>query len=294
MLRGRSERRLIERWGLGGSAKPMSGRMVAAALVIAPTTATAVLAKLREAGFATSSRQGRADRWRLNTDNSVVRSWLEEARAEPTQRKPIGDESVPHGWRRGHLRAQGRRPIPRPFARRRWRSRVRRRSTGGRRGLSASTRAPGRRPRHPRRSHRRGGPVTGRRSRRAPLTRPCQSDESAGKAHSRLRARDHQRPVDGPEHRVALVVAGTQEHAKQLAWLADLAAKQIDAPSFFGLVRTPGKFVAAVRERLDHIEALVRLALIDLGVADPGIEIVQQRTWELLAAHGADAPTRNT
>ena len=69
---------------LANSSTPMSGRMVATALAVAPTTATAVLAKLREAGFAMSSRQGRADRWHLNTDNTVLRSWLQEARGEPT------------------------------------------------------------------------------------------------------------------------------------------------------------------------------------------------------------------
>ena len=67
---------------LADSPTPMSGRMVASALAIAPTTATAVLGKLREAGFAMSSRQGRADRWHLNTDNTVLRSWLEERRSK--------------------------------------------------------------------------------------------------------------------------------------------------------------------------------------------------------------------
>src|ERR1017187_4803061 len=68
---------------LADSQTPMSGRMVATALSIAPTTGTAALGKLREAGFATSSRQGRADRWHLNTETAVLRSWLEETRGEP-------------------------------------------------------------------------------------------------------------------------------------------------------------------------------------------------------------------
>jgi hypothetical protein len=90
-------------------------------------------------------------------------------------------------------------------------------------------------------------------------------------------------PVDGREHRVALVVAGTQDHAQQLASLAGIASGQMDAPRFFELVRTPGKFSVAVRERLEQIEALVRLGLIDLGVADPSSQLVQQRTWQLLS-----------
>ena len=51
-------------------------------------------------------------------------------------------------------------------------------------------------------------------------------------------------PADGPERRLGLVVAGPQQHAEQLATLADLAAVQMDAPGFFDLVRTPNKFDA--------------------------------------------------
>jgi hypothetical protein len=90
-------------------------------------------------------------------------------------------------------------------------------------------------------------------------------------------------PADGPEHRFALVVAGTQPHAEQLTELAAIAADQSDAPGFFGLLRTPKKFEHDVRGRLDHIEALVKHALIDLGTSDPDAALLQQRTWDLLA-----------
>ena len=90
-------------------------------------------------------------------------------------------------------------------------------------------------------------------------------------------------PADGPEHRCALVVAGAQEHARQLALLADLAFKQKNAPAFIGLVRAPGKFDAGVRGRLKQVERLVKLALTDLGVADPGERLVEERSWELLS-----------
>ncbi len=78
---------------LAANPTPMSGRMVAAALGVAPTTATAVLGKLREAGLAASSREGRADRWHLNTDNTVLRSWLEETQGEPSSAKTAGGMS---------------------------------------------------------------------------------------------------------------------------------------------------------------------------------------------------------
>ena len=89
--------------------------------------------------------------------------------------------------------------------------------------------------------------------------------------------------TDGPEHRFGLVVAGRQSHAEQLARLADLAKDQMDAPGFFNLVRTPCKFEAAVRGRLDQVAALVERALHNLGVADAGAALVEQRTWELLS-----------
>ena len=53
--------------------------------------------------------------------------------------------------------------------------------------------------------------------------------------------------------------------------------------AFFRLVRTPGKFDAGVRGRLKQIEELVKLALADLGVADPGAHLVEERSWELLS-----------
>ncbi len=90
-------------------------------------------------------------------------------------------------------------------------------------------------------------------------------------------------PVKGPEHRLALVVAGPQEQTKQLATLADLAAVQNNAPAFFRLVRTPSKFAADVRGRLDQIEALVKRAIADIQKNDPDTTLVQQRTWELLS-----------
>ena len=89
-------------------------------------------------------------------------------------------------------------------------------------------------------------------------------------------------PKDGPEHRLGLVVAGSQRHAKQLAELASHAAVQMDAPGFFALIRTRGKFDAAMRTRLDHLEKLVERALTELGVAEVDTKLVQLRTWQLL------------
>ncbi|MDZ7799993.1 MAG: ATP-binding protein [Trueperaceae bacterium] len=90
-------------------------------------------------------------------------------------------------------------------------------------------------------------------------------------------------PTDGPEHRFGLVVSGPQKQATELASLADVAGNQLDAAVFFDLIRTPEKFTARIRGRLDHFEELVKQALTDLGGSEPTTDLVQQRTWELLS-----------
>jgi hypothetical protein len=90
-------------------------------------------------------------------------------------------------------------------------------------------------------------------------------------------------PTNGLEHRWCLVVAGPQRHAEQLATLAGLAEAQMDAPGFFDLVRTPGKFDAGIRGRFDHVERLVKHALGNLVAAETDTVQVQQHVWQLLA-----------
>ena len=89
-------------------------------------------------------------------------------------------------------------------------------------------------------------------------------------------------PADEREHRIGLVVAGPQQHAKQLASLVSHAAAQMDASGFFELVRTPGKFDAAIRGRLDQVEQLVTCALHDFGVAPVDTGVVQEHVWQML------------
>lgn len=90
-------------------------------------------------------------------------------------------------------------------------------------------------------------------------------------------------PEDGPEHRLGLVVAGSQTHAEQLAKLAAHAAVQMDAPGFFELIQTPNKFDTGVRGRLDQLQRLVDAALHDLGDAEVASTLVQLRNWQLLS-----------
>ena len=64
----------------------------------------------------------------------------------------------------------------------------------------------------------------------------------------------------------------------------------MDAPGFFDLVRTPSKFDAGIRGRLDQLEELVKRALHDLGVAEANTALVQQRAWQLLAGLTVSMP----
>ena len=109
------------------------------------------------------------------------------------------------------------------------------------------------------------------------------SDESAQALIQKyVRAMVNQ-PTDSMERRCGLVVSGPQSHTEQVQELAELAAVQIDAPGFFDLVQTPGRFNRDVRNRLGHIERLVERALKDLGTAEPDTELIQERTWHLLS-----------
>ncbi|MFF7476954.1 hypothetical protein [Streptomyces sp. NPDC008092] len=64
---------------LANSSGPVSGRALARALNVAPTTATTALATLRKASFVTSTVEGRSTLWRVNPGNSTVREWLYES-----------------------------------------------------------------------------------------------------------------------------------------------------------------------------------------------------------------------
>ena len=90
-------------------------------------------------------------------------------------------------------------------------------------------------------------------------------------------------PEKGTEQRWGLVVAGQQAQAAQVAELADLAAGQMDAPGFFDLVRTPGRFGARIRGRLEHLEGLVEHALRRDGEAAVDAAQVEFRTWQVLS-----------
>ncbi len=57
---------------------PATGRSVARALGVSPTTASSVLAKLLEAGFALRERDGRSFRWELNRLDPTIQGWLFE------------------------------------------------------------------------------------------------------------------------------------------------------------------------------------------------------------------------
>jgi DNA-binding transcriptional ArsR family regulator len=76
---------------LAESTGPLSGRKIAAAVGVSPTTANDALSKLSDAGFATSRRSGRAILWQLEVSSPSISEWLAEAM--PTERAPLSGSS---------------------------------------------------------------------------------------------------------------------------------------------------------------------------------------------------------
>jgi DNA-binding transcriptional ArsR family regulator len=64
---------------LSETTEALSGRRLASALGVSPTTANEALGTLAEAGFATSERAGRARLWRLAVTHPSICDWLEES-----------------------------------------------------------------------------------------------------------------------------------------------------------------------------------------------------------------------
>lgn len=117
--------------------------------------------------------------------------------------------------------------------------------------------------------------------RRSP--RLVQSDEKAQRLFRKFVRALMDAPKEGIESRWGLVVAGPQPHAEQLAELAGLAARQMDAAGFFNLVCTPNRFGVKVRNRLEQIEKLMEHALKDFGGFEPDPDLIRARTWQLLS-----------
>lgn len=117
--------------------------------------------------------------------------------------------------------------------------------------------------------------------RRAPSI--VKSDEKARKLVGSLLAELANDLGEDVEHQVGLVVAGHQAHASELAELAALARGQCDATSFVALIQEPKRFEQAIRNRLEHLRELVKLALEDATGGVPSDETVTAHTWRLLS-----------
>ena len=75
---------------LADASSPVSGRALARSLMVSPTTASSMLARLKRAGFVASAEAGRANTWYLNETNPTIRHWLEETRGSATGDDPTG------------------------------------------------------------------------------------------------------------------------------------------------------------------------------------------------------------
>ncbi|MEU7061680.1 winged helix-turn-helix domain-containing protein [Streptomyces sp. NPDC046197] len=75
-LLGETAFRALE--SLAGSGTAVSGRALARALRVAPTTAMSTLQVLQKAGFVVASTEGRAKLWRVDPSNPMMHNWLHE------------------------------------------------------------------------------------------------------------------------------------------------------------------------------------------------------------------------
>ena len=95
------------------------------------------------------------------------------------------------------------------------------------------------------------------------------------------------------QRRQSVCVAGPQTSAMQLGELAALATKHAAASGFFTLIRTPGKFKKSIRDRLDHLVALVA-ANLAANEDDASSGAVEAATWQLLFNRDPNAAARAT
>ena len=265
-------------------AEPVSGRAMASELEVSPTTASTRLRRLEVAAFVRSSRSGRSVLWRLNTDSDVIRAWLREARAAGgTAVAEAGSSPVSTGG--GGVTFE--RKVAADYLARLLVGR-------GAVGLGPSRvvvavafqQAPeftvddlvvG----AAEEGEDEPSMVLAVAARRTPNV--VDSDEKSQRLFRSFVKQLLDLPTDGPELRLGLAVAGSQNHAEQLAILARLAADQSGADGFFRLVRTPKKFDKQVCDRLVQVGKLVRRALVDLGVSEPSTDVVEQQVWVLLS-----------
>lgn len=261
-------------------ADPVSGRAIAGALKVSPTTASDHLSLLEAAGLVRSSTVGRAKLWRLNVDSELVRAWLRETGG-------IVAESGSNPASTGGAGVTFERKVVADYL---GRLLVGDGAAGLGSGRVVRWVALQQAPEFTVDDVVVGAALEGEvepslvlalAARRAPNV--VKSDaKSQGLFNGFVKQLMIMDP-DGPELRLGLAVSGAQEHAEQLKVLAGAAGGQSDAVGFFNLLRTAGKFNAGVQSRLKQVEGLVQRALEDLGQQDPPVDVVEQRTWELLS-----------
>jgi DNA-binding transcriptional ArsR family regulator len=265
---------------VAAQADPASGRAIAGELKVSPTTASDHLALLEAAGLVRSSTVGRAKLWRLDVDSDLVRAWLREAGGKVAESgsSPVSsggggvtfERKVIAGYLGRLLVGDG--------------------AAGLGSGRAVVSVALQQAPEFTVDDVVVGAALEGEvepslvfalAARRTPILQ--QSDvKSQGLFKCFVQQLLIMKP-DGPELRLGLAVSGVQDHAEQLKVLAGVAEAQSGAKGFFALVRTAGKYNAGVLGRLKQVEGLVRQALVDLGLQDPPMSVVEQRTWELLS-----------
>lgn len=268
---------------VAGRPKPASGRAIAAQLGLSPTTASSQLKHLEDAGLVHSSATGRSKLWRLNVDSDIIRAWLREGRGD-VGGGTIDTGSSPTATGGGGVTLE--RKVAAQYLG--WML-LGSSAVGLGSARSVVSVAFQQAPEFPVDDLLIGAAEDGNAEpslmmalavRRAPNV--VKSDTKT-QALFRTFVQQTLQPPAAYELRLGLAVAGGQDHARQLETLTALAANQPDASRFLELARAPGKFTSAVRERVDHVLELVRLALVDLGWTAPTTETVHDHAWNVMS-----------
>ncbi|WP_143467020.1 ATP-binding protein [Lentzea kentuckyensis] len=264
---------------LAESPEPLSGRKIAGALKVSPTTANDALSTLSNAGFATSTKSGRSTLWRLVVSHPSISAWLAENsladEESETGSSPYstggGGVRLEHSYAAcliaGFLAGEASQELGGALSADTIRLQASDVSTvddivlegrdnhGGTHRSSIAVR--------------RNPALTTSDKKSVPLIRDFL-----------VIVTEHWSEVSSGRWRIVLAVSTNANAIAQLAELAALAESLPSAQALASRVSEPGRTNAELRNRLEHITALVEKAAEKLDSAS-GLS-AQELTWRLL------------
>ncbi|WP_143229783.1 helix-turn-helix domain-containing protein [Actinophytocola xanthii] len=265
---------------LAATPEALSGRKVATALGVSPTTANAALSTLSDAGFVTATKSGRSTLWRLVVSHPSISAWLEEISSDNgglvAGSSPYstggGGVRLEHSYAAcliaAFLAGEALQELGQAVSVDTIRLQASDVSTvddivlEGRDSQGTPCRSSI--------AVRRNPALTSSDSTSVPLIRDFL-----------VIVTEHWSEVMAGRWRIVLAVSTNANAITQLAELAELASGLLGAQALASRVSEPGRTNAGLRSRLDHLTALVGQAAVKLDSAS-GLS-AQELTWRLLS-----------